>query len=303
MFVILLPQGIDTIYHLLDQLNLGVPKPVLVRDVIGVAGLSTRLTLGAAGLQVQLLATGLQGVNAVLGPSGQVNMDRGPHAGTEVGGARVDISVLLIKAKVLAGLLLDGITDSLDALGEPCEDLLHITALLHGDDTELVLLIDPGQEGLVLVVEDSATLGPVALHASDLQVGVARNKEEVVIDQLLADFFIHSSQGEVGAGKVSREVAKGLLHQIFHSHPLLLGDSGGQTKAVNGTTDPDPAGVHRGGGINVALDFVHVHVTGVDGIGGDTMVLLDQGVEDSGKVLVVRGRSVNCVLNKVSNLV
>ena len=55
-FLILLPQGIDTIDHLLDQLNLGVPKPVLVRDVIGVADLFTRLTMSAAGLQVQLLA-------------------------------------------------------------------------------------------------------------------------------------------------------------------------------------------------------------------------------------------------------
>merc|ERR1719317_1834536 len=78
--LVLLPQGVDTINHLLDQLNLRVSEPVLVGDVIGVSGLATRLSTGSTGLQVKLLATSLELVNAVLGPAGQVNVDGGPHA-------------------------------------------------------------------------------------------------------------------------------------------------------------------------------------------------------------------------------
>ena len=59
--------------------------------------------------------------------------------------------------------------DSLDAAGQPLEDPLDVAALLHGDDAELVLLVDPHQEGLVLVVEDAATLRPIPLHARHLE--------------------------------------------------------------------------------------------------------------------------------------
>ena len=35
---------------------------------------------------------------------------------------------------------------------EASEDLLHVAALLHGDDTQMILLVHPDQEGLVVVV-------------------------------------------------------------------------------------------------------------------------------------------------------
>jgi len=286
MFLILLPQGVNTVNHLLDQLNLGVSEPVLVGDVVGVAGLSTRLTTGAAGLQVQLFAARLEGVNAVLGPSGQVNMDRGPHAGTKVGRARVDVSVLCIKAEVLAGLLLDRITNSLDALGKPGENLLDITTLLHGDDAELVLLVDPDEESLFLVVEDTTALRPVALHASNSQVPVSRNEQEVIINKLLPDLLVHASKGVVVTSQVSGEVLDSCFHQVLNTNTLVPGDTGRQTKAINGTANTDPAGVDGSISDNIALDLAGVHVGGVLGRGADSMVLLDEGVENGGKVLV-----------------
>ena len=36
----------------------------------------------------------------------------------------------------------------------------------------LSFLIDPGEEGLLLVVEDAPALRPVPLHANNLKVGV-----------------------------------------------------------------------------------------------------------------------------------
>ena len=99
-------------------------------------------------------------------------MDRGAHAGAQVGGARVDVSKLGGDLEVLARFSLDGISDSLDTPGETLENTLDITTLLHGDDTELILLIDPDQESLGGIVEDTTALGPVTLHTGNLQVGV-----------------------------------------------------------------------------------------------------------------------------------
>ena len=67
-----------------------------------------------------------------------------------------------------------------------------ILTLLHGDDSELVLLIDPSEESLLLVVIDPPALRPVPLHASGNQVLVARNKQEVVVNQFLPNFLLHA---------------------------------------------------------------------------------------------------------------
>merc|ERR1719150_1659262 len=155
MLNVFLPEGVDGVNHDLDQLDLGVSQPVLVGDVVGVASLTTGLSTGTAGLDCQLLSASLQLVNTFLGPAGQVHVDGGPHAGAQVGGAGVDVAVLLGQSVVLAGLRLDGLLNGLDAAGQAGEDSLDVTALLHGDDAGLVLLVDPEQEGLGVVVEDS----------------------------------------------------------------------------------------------------------------------------------------------------
>ena len=137
--------------------------------------LTAGLSLGAAGLDSELLAPGLELVHGLGGPSGKVDVDGGPHACAQVGGAGVDVSVLLGAGVILASLSLDGISDSLDATGKTSEDTLDISSLLHGDDTGLVLLVDPHEEGLGVIVEDSTALGPVTLHTSNLCKKIINN--------------------------------------------------------------------------------------------------------------------------------
>jgi len=285
-FKILLVQGVDTVNHGLDKLDLGVSQSVLVGDVIGVSSLATRLTAGATGLDGELLAPGLELVNALLGPSGEVDVDGGPHASAQVGGAGVDVAELLGQLEVLARLSLDAVTDSLDATGEPLEDTLDVTALLHGDDPGLILLIDPDKEGLGLVVEDATALGPVTLHASDLQVGVTRHEEEVVVDKLLADLLVHASQGVVGTSQVTFEPLEGSGDKLLNTNTLFLGNSGGKAESLDGAADTDPDGVDWDFGVDVSVDLGGVHVGDMLEVSGESVVLADQRVEDIGEVNV-----------------
>ena len=62
--------------------------------------------------------------------------------------------------------------------------------------------------------------------------------------------------------------------------PLLLGDAGGQTEAVNVATHTDTGGVDGHSGLNVANHLLGVHVGLVLGVSGDAVVLLDDGVKD-----------------------
>jgi len=285
-FEVLLVEGVDTINHGLDELNLGVTQPVLVGDVIGVSSLAARFTTGSTGLDGKFLAPLLEGFKTLLGPAGKVNVDGGPHASAQVGWAGVDVAELGGEQEVLAGLSLDGVTNSLDTLGQPGEDTLDVTSLLHGDDPELILLIDPDEEGLGSVVEDATALGPVTLHTGDLQVWITRHEEEMVIDQLLADLLVHASQGVVVAGQVTFQLAEGVLHQSLNVDTLLLGDSGGKAKALDGSANTDPARVNGHIRLNVASDLAGVHVRGVLEVSSEAMILADEGVENIGEVNV-----------------
>jgi len=283
---ILLPESVDSVNHDLDQLNLGVSQTMLVRDVVGVSSLAARLSSGSTRLNSELLTPGLEFVNRILGPAGQINVDRGSHASAQVGGAGVDVSVLLGAGVILASLSLDGISDSLDAAGKTSEDTLDISSLLHGDDAGLVLLVDPHEEGLGVIVEDSTALGPVTLHTSDSQVAVSGDEQEVVINKLLPDGLVHAGEGVVGASEVTSQVLQGGGEGLLEVNSLLLGDSGGETESVNIATNADTGGVDGHISANVANDLLGVHVGGVLGISGDAVVLLDDGIEDLGEVLV-----------------
>jgi len=283
---VLLPEGVDTVNHDLDELNLGVSKTMLVGDVVGVASLSAGLSPGSTGLDGELLASGLQLVNSLLGPSGKVDVHGGAHASSKIGGAGVDVAVLLIQTEVLANLSLDAVADSLDSSGETTEDSLDIATLLHGDDAELILLVDPDKEGLGIVVVDTAALGPVALHAGNSQVAITRHEEEVIVDQLLADLLVHAGEGVVGAGEVTGHLGESLGDNLLNTDALLLGDSGGETESIDGTTDANTGGVDGDIGVDVSLNLLNIHVRGVLGIGGDSMVLLDDSIKDIGEILV-----------------
>jgi len=283
-FKILLPEGVDTIDHGLDKLNLGVAQAMFVGNVVGVTGLATRFAAGTTGLQAKSFAPLLQLVNRLLGPAGQVNVDGGTHASAQVGGAGVDVAELGGEQELLATLGLDGLTDSGDAPGETLEDTLDITALLHGDDAELILLVDPDKEGLGSIVEDATALGPVTLHTSDLQVGVTGHEEEVVVDELLADLLVHASQGVVGTSQVTIEPLEGSGDELLNTNTLLLGDSGGKAESLDGAADTDPDGVDWDFGVDVSVDLGGVHVRDVLEVGGESVVLADQRVEDIGEV-------------------
>ena len=124
---IFLEQGVHSVNHGLDQLNLRVAQTMLVGNIVGDAIMATRFSAGSTWLNLKLFTTSLQGRETFLGPAGEVNVDGSPHACAQVGGAGVEVSVFGVKKEVLSRFLLDNITDSLDATGKTIKDTLNIT--------------------------------------------------------------------------------------------------------------------------------------------------------------------------------
>ena len=127
------------------------------------------LTVDASDLDVVLVSDGLELV-LLLAELGELDVDRGAHGGAEVGGAGGDVA---------EGLVVSELADFLDLVGgaaKAVKDLGDAGTLLHGDDSELVLLVDPDEEGLGVVVEDTTATGPVTVEVAGLKETVALPK-------------------------------------------------------------------------------------------------------------------------------
>jgi len=172
----------------------------------------------------------------------------------------VDVTVLVVKAEVLSALFLDRILNHLDTIAKSFKDSLDIASIFHGDDTELILLVDPDKEGLVVIVEDTTTLRPISLHTGDSQVSVSRHKQEVIINQLLANRLLHSCEWIVFSSKFTSEGLDSIGHELLNSKTLFLGDTRRKSKSIDGATNTDSGGVNWGTINNVSLDLVEVHI-------------------------------------------
>ncbi len=53
------------------------------------------------------------------------------------------------------------------------EDTSNVSSLLHGDDSKLILLIYPDQEGLGIVVEDASARWPVSVETASSEESVS----------------------------------------------------------------------------------------------------------------------------------
>jgi len=211
--------SLDTVVHVLDEVDLRAAESTEVGDVEdAVVGLGV-LAVGTTDLDVVLVGDSLE---LVLRPAelGELDVDGGAHASAEVGGARGDVTEMLVVGKL--SLLLDlGGSD-----GETLKDLTDVGALLHRDDTELVLLVDPNEESLGVVVEDTTGLGPLALKTARLKVLVATLEKEMVSNELVTVSIAHGAERVVLALEVTSELAES-RHDLSFDLKALRSSAGG----------------------------------------------------------------------------
>jgi hypothetical protein len=64
---------------------------------------------------------------------------------------------------------------------ESFEDSVEISSLLHGNNSELIFFIDPHQESLLVIVEDTSAMGPVSVQVASLQESVSLPIIEIIV--------------------------------------------------------------------------------------------------------------------------
>ena len=174
--------------------------------------------MGSTDLHVELVGDALES-RPVLHQVGKVDVDGGAEGCSKVGWARSDVTELVVVSE--RGNTLDvGCS-----LRQSCEDCTDVSTLLHRDDSKLILLVDPDEEGLLVVVEDASAFRPVSVEVASIQESVSLLEKEVIVDQLLLLGWSHGAEGVECASELTCESVTGLDYLLFNLVPLLSRDS------------------------------------------------------------------------------
>ena len=87
----------------------------------------------------------------------QLDVNGGSHCGSKVGWATGDVTEMVVVSE--SEIVLKVFNSSAKSV----EDLDDRAVLLHGDDSKLILFVNPDHEVLVVVVKDSSAGWPVSV--------------------------------------------------------------------------------------------------------------------------------------------
>jgi hypothetical protein len=85
------------------------------------------------------------------------------------------------------------------------EDLTNVSTLLHRDDTKLIFLINPNEESLSIVMEDTTSIRPVTVETTSFKESITFLKEEMILDKLILNLRLHTEKRVVGTLEVTSE--------------------------------------------------------------------------------------------------
>jgi len=90
----------------------------------------------------------------------EVDVNGSSKTGSEVGWAGRDVTEMGVVGELSFSFNKAG------SLRESRENSSNIGSLLHGDDSKLIFFVNPDEESLGIVMEDSSTLWPVSLESA-----------------------------------------------------------------------------------------------------------------------------------------
>ena len=87
---------------------------------------------------------------------------------------------------------LGNLLDSGGGLAESGENGTNVSSFLHRNNSELVLLVDPCQESLFIIMEDASAIRPVSVETTGFKESITLLEQEVIFNELLLVLGLHS---------------------------------------------------------------------------------------------------------------
>ena len=133
------------------------------------------LTVNTTDLNVVLVSNSIECV-LLCHKLGEIDVNRSSESSTKISRAGCNISEVIVLSEFT--ILLNSLSSSAKSI----KDLLNTSTLLHGNDSKLILLVDPDEESLGIVVEDTTTRGPITVEITSLEEPVSfpkKNKSDI----------------------------------------------------------------------------------------------------------------------------
>jgi hypothetical protein len=226
----------DSIVHVLDKLDFVSSESSEVRDIEDTVVSFGVLSVDSSNLYVIFIGNGLVEI-FLFHQFWQVDVNRSSETSSHVGWASGNVSEMFVIGEFCFLLNL------VSTISKSSENLLDVGTLLHGDNSELILFVNPNKEGFGIVVEDTSSLWPVSLESSRLKIFVSSLEKEVIGDQLLSIGVGHVTEGVVFTFKVSLEFTEGRDNKFLDFLSLGSGNVGTEWIGSQVSSDSDSGGV------------------------------------------------------------
>jgi hypothetical protein len=178
-------KGSDTINHILNELLLRSSESSSVGDIEDtIVGLGV-LTVDTSDLNKVFISNRVELI-FVVHELWKLDMDGGSESSSKIGWARGDITEMIVMSK-LANLL-----NFRGGSAESVKNFSDSSTLLHGDDSELIFFVDPDEESLGGIMENTSTRWPVSIEIACFEESVSFLEEEMVGNKLVLVFLFHS---------------------------------------------------------------------------------------------------------------
>jgi len=204
-----LDHGFDTIVHILDEFNLVSSESSQVGDIEDTIVSLGVLSVDTSDLYVIFVSDRLMEI-WVLHELWKVDVNGSSKSGTKVSWAGRNVTEMLIVGEF--GFLLNEASSG----GESLEDGTDIGSLLHGDDSKLIFFVNPDEESLSIIMEDSSTLWPVSLETAGFKIFISTLEEEMIGNELGFLSRGHLRKGVVFTFKFSSEFTEGGGDEFFN---------------------------------------------------------------------------------------
>lgn len=216
----------------MDELLLGAAETSLVRDVEdAIVGLSV-LTVNASDLNV-VSVSDLVKLVLVCHQLWQFDVHRGSHGSTQIGWARGDVTEVIIMSE------LQDFLNMSSSSAKSVENFSNTSTFLHGNNSELILLVDPDKESFCVIVEDTSARWPVSVQVTGSKELVTLLEKEMIIDELLLVLLAHSFERIEFSLEITFKTLESFDALIHNFESLLLGNTWAKWESLKVSTNSD----------------------------------------------------------------
>jgi len=269
-------KGMNSVNHVLHKLLLRSSESPSIRDIKDSIICLGMLTVDTTDLDEVLISDAVELI-FVVHELRQLDMYRSSKGSTKISRARSDVTEMIVLGEF--ALLLNGLSSSTESI----EDFFDSSSLLHRNNSELILLIDPDEESLGLVMEDTTTRGPVSVEITSFKEPVSFFEKEVVINELLLISCTHTFKRVEFTLEIGIKFGGGSCNNFHDLESLLLGDTWTKREISEVSSDTDTSGIDHGSLIFGEISICKTlrgHICNVLVIYSMSVIILDDSIKE-----------------------